>query len=500
MLRSPIHLPRQPQAIVLAGALLLAALPAHAALFTPTQTADDNGACDADCSLREAVLAANANPGADVIVLGPGVYDLTIAGAGEDAGATGDLDVTGELVIAGDGAASTVLAGTAGDRLLDLHGAPLELLDLTLRTGSANGNGGLVRNLDGELTVSRGVLTDGHALGATSFGGAIYSEGGLTVNESTVYESSSNGGGGGITAKESFDLVNSTVSGNTANGLGGGLYLFAGVEGTIANATITHNLAQRGGGIFVESAAFLGGNPDFRNTILAGNTAPQDPDCAGSPDSLGFNLVGVGGGCFDFTAVNHDLVGTPAAALDPQLGPLGDNGGPTPTHAPAAASPAVNAANPAAPGLGGNACEPIDQRGAERPGTGSARCDIGAVELTGLCVPGGTTLCLEEGRFQVTARWTIPSGQTGAAQAVQLTDEAGYFWFFSPDNLEVTVKVLNACVPTFNRYWVFLAGLTNVKVDIVVTDTKTGQVKTYTNPQGRVFRTILDTQAFATCP
>ena len=65
MLRSPIHLPRQPHAIVLAGALLLAALPARAALFTPTQTADDDGACDADCSLREAILAANANPGAD---------------------------------------------------------------------------------------------------------------------------------------------------------------------------------------------------------------------------------------------------------------------------------------------------------------------------------------------------------------------------------------------------------------------------------------------------
>ncbi|MGH9362982.1 MAG: hypothetical protein ACRD2T_13795, partial [Thermoanaerobaculia bacterium] len=83
---------------------------------------------------------------------------------------------------------------------------------------------------------------------------------------------------------------------------------------------------------------------------------------------------------------------------------------------------------------------------------------------------------------------------------VQLTDDAGYFWFFAPENIEMTVKVVNACVPQFNRFWVFLSGLTNVQVVTTVTDTKTGQVKTYTNPQGRPFRTILDTQAFATCP
>jgi hypothetical protein len=83
---------------------------------------------------------------------------------------------------------------------------------------------------------------------------------------------------------------------------------------------------------------------------------------------------------------------------------------------------------------------------------------------------------------------------------VTLTGESGYFWFFDPGNVEVTVKVLNACALN-NRYWVFAAGMTNVRVVLTVTDTKTGTAtKTYTNPQGRVFRSILDTGAFATCP
>ena len=220
------------------------------------------------------------------------------------------------------------------------------------------------------------------------------------------------------------------------------------MAGRVSNTTIVQNRAeQRAGGVFIEGAASLGGSPDFRNTVIAGNTAPADPDCSGSADSLGFNLVGVGGGCFDFTAAHQDLVGTAAAPLNPQIAALGDNGGPTPTHLPAAASPAVNAGNPAAPGSGGAACQPIDQRGADRPGTPGTRCDIGSVERTTACVPGGANLCLEQGRFQVTARWTVASGTTGAAQAAQLTDDAGYFWFFSPENIEVTAKVVNACVP-----------------------------------------------------
>jgi CSLREA domain-containing protein len=91
--------------------------PAQAATFTVTKTADTNdGACNADCSLREAIVAANA-PGADSIILPAGTYTLTIAGAGEDGALTGDLDITSDLTLTGAGAdVTTINGGGLGER------------------------------------------------------------------------------------------------------------------------------------------------------------------------------------------------------------------------------------------------------------------------------------------------------------------------------------------------------------------------------------------------
>jgi hypothetical protein len=116
----------------------------------------------------------------------------------------------------------------------------------------------------------------------------------------------------------------------------------------------------------------------------------------------------------------------------------------------------------------------------------------------GPCVPGDTTLCLgANGRFKVEAAFDTGS-QQGSAQGVKLTDETGYLWFFSADNVELVVKVLDAC--SYNqRFWIFAGGLTNVQVTLTITDTVTGTVKTYTNPQGTSFLPIQDTGAFATC-
>ena len=102
------------------------------------------------------------------------------------------------------------------------------------------------------------------------------------------------------------------------------------------------------------------------------------------------------------------------------------------------------------------------------------------------------------GRFQVRTRWTRPDATSGDGQAVALTGDTGYFWFFSSNNVEMVVKAVTGC-PVNSRYWVFAGGLTDVNVVMTVTDTQTGAVKTYVNPLGTAFQPIQDTSAFV-CP
>lgn len=117
----------------------------------------------------------------------------------------------------------------------------------------------------------------------------------------------------------------------------------------------------------------------------------------------------------------------------------------------------------------------------------------------GGCTPNATTLCLNNSNFRVTATFATGAGQSGNGMAVAETTDTGMFWFFSANNIEMIIKVVNGCSLN-SRYWVFAGGLTNVAVTITVTDTRNGTTRTYTNPQGVAFQPIQDTSAFATCP
>jgi hypothetical protein len=116
----------------------------------------------------------------------------------------------------------------------------------------------------------------------------------------------------------------------------------------------------------------------------------------------------------------------------------------------------------------------------------------------GACTPNATTLCLNGGRFRVTVDWAKNDGDSGPGQGVALTSDSGYFWFFNADNIEMVVKVLQACSLS-QHFWVFAGGLTNVDVVMTVTDTQTGAERVYTNPLGTAFVPLQDTSAF-TCP
>ncbi|HZI63468.1 MAG TPA: M12 family metallo-peptidase [Thermoanaerobaculia bacterium] len=114
------------------------------------------------------------------------------------------------------------------------------------------------------------------------------------------------------------------------------------------------------------------------------------------------------------------------------------------------------------------------------------------------CAASESTLCLGGGRFEARVRYKLANGQQGDAKAVRMTDRAGYYWFFNPENVELTVKLLDAC-GAYGKHWVFASGMTNVEIDLTVRDTRNGQVRSYHNPQNKPFTTIQDTQAFNSC-
>jgi ELWxxDGT repeat protein len=113
---------------------------------------------------------------------------------------------------------------------------------------------------------------------------------------------------------------------------------------------------------------------------------------------------------------------------------------------------------------------------------------------TGSCAPSSTRLCLNGDRFAVEVAWKDFQGGTGVGQAVEVTGDTGYFWFFNPVNVELVLKVLDG-TPLNGHHWVFYGALSNVQYTITVTDTVTGKVATYVNAAGRL-ASVGDTGAF----
>ena len=120
-----------------------------------------------------------------------------------------------------------------------------------------------------------------------------------------------------------------------------------------------------------------------------------------------------------------------------------------------------------------------------------------AREVPVLFVGGPDSGGSRKGRFAVSATWRAFDGSTGQAQPAQMTEDSGYLWFFWANNVELTVKVLDACNPDLgDRFWVFIAGMTDVEVEVTVEDLVTGSVRRYSNPLGTAFATVTDTEGF----
>ena len=117
----------------------------------------------------------------------------------------------------------------------------------------------------------------------------------------------------------------------------------------------------------------------------------------------------------------------------------------------------------------------------------------------GNCPANSTILCLQEGRFEVSVEWQTSDGAMGQGVATPISDDTGHFFFFDSANIEMVIKVLDACAPPFERFWVFAGGLTDVEVIVTVIDRQGGTAKTYFNQLSTPFRPIQDTNAFDTC-
>ncbi|MBI2913013.1 MAG: hypothetical protein HYY03_03745 [Chloroflexi bacterium] len=340
-----------------------------------------DGCLPDDCSLREAIVAANADPGPDSIHLGPGTYILQIGGRYEDAAATGDLDIADDLTIMGAGAEATVISGGRGaplgpteDRVYHFptvscgggirNEGMLSLANVRVRDNTMRGDGGGICNV-GTLLLTDSEVT-GNSASLIGSGGGIWNSGVATLVRVTVSDNRALvQNGGGILNEGTLIVRDSTVSGNVMEApfgsrLGGGIA--SGGSATLTNSTIAGNSAGvEGGGIYSGS-----GTLTLTNTVVSGNAGG---DCSGPIASSGHNLDSDGSCSFSGPG---DI-----SNADPLLGPLAENGGPTMTHALLPGSPAIDGGDEAA-------CAASDQRGAFRPqdgdGDGDAACDIGAYE------------------------------------------------------------------------------------------------------------------------
>ncbi len=466
--------------LLLTSFLLFSAM-AKAAVFTVTRSDDRNNATCAvgDCSLREAIKAANINGASDTINFDVGVTTIQLASALPEITSVISIQGGNGVTVSGDKDNSTFrpfqvsimgVGNLTMDKITVVDGketvggglwnrATATLTNCAFIGNEATSDAGGVYNT-GTMTISNSVINfnsavfkgGGIANGGTltiiestvgfnssdqptstlaeSDGGGIHNVGFLTIIRSTVAGNITAGNGGGIfnAAVSAIKIINSTISFNSAyQGTGGGIYDI-GAGTTVTNATIATNFSTLGSGFYNES-----NNPSFlRNTIVAGNTGGATTSDVFGPFSNSFNnLIGTSDNSTGLTGgANGNIVGTIAAPVDPKIMPLADNGGATQTHRLMSDSQAINAGSNALAVDQNDTALTTDQRGAGFPRINDGTVDIGAFESsspTAASVSIGGRVKTATGRGIFGARITLTNAFGNQSSAI--TNAFGYYRF-----------------------------------------------------------------------
>ena len=357
----------------------------HGATLTVTKTADTNdGVCDADCSLREAVAVAKTTFGDDIIEFSPDLALITL---------TSEIEIivpSGSVTIIGRGADKlTIDGGPGNNRLFSLINATLGIQNVTLTGGNAGGEnrsgfGGAIFSDGGNL-----VLFGVHVVGNTGTGGGVNISNGAARIINTTISGNSGGSCGGVNnSSGQMVIINSTISGNTATSQQGG-GLCANGDTTLRNVTIADNIAPNAAGILKAATGTL----NIGNTIVANVGFSEIQFNAGAIVSVGNNIIGDSPGEAANTGQWAPVIYHPTDILDtpPKLGRLRKNGTAIPTHSFALGSPALDGGNNSLAVDPANGSPLLtDQRGFSRlidgDGNGTPQVDIGAFELRPLYV------------------------------------------------------------------------------------------------------------------
>jgi hypothetical protein len=285
-----------------------------------------------------------------------------------------NLTIGVNLKLTGSGPATTIIDGGLVDRTITIASKKthVTLSKLTVQNGAAAAGGGILNA--GVLTISNCAISSNFAANSSSAaGGGLFNTGSVIIAGSTFSwnnATSAKAYGGAILNGGKLAISNSTFSGNTqsstkASGGGGAIANEGSVK--ISSSTFSGNTGGPDGGAILNDT----GTATIQNSIFA--NSPSGGNCSGTLTSLGYNLSSDASCVFSGAGDRNNI--------DPNLGPLQNNGGPTLTMALLSGSPAIDAGNPAGCTNDKGKLLKTDQRGKARPDKGgTGLCDIGSYE------------------------------------------------------------------------------------------------------------------------